>query len=164
MIADIHFRIINIMSFRFLNHCRKISVPSLSIIFEGLAISGGPLRKQTFTSTGSKGHSLWFAIGGFRFVLCVFVAFELACEQALRGAPAAGREKEGQLATRSMEFEYLYRKSRCEMLIGGDDMATRFPRWNCSYRAFKSRRNTDIEGEDERIRSHQHLIFAASAR
>ena len=31
------------------------------------------------------------------------------------------------------------------------NMATRFPRWNCSYRAFKSRRNTDIEGEDERI-------------
>ena len=72
-------------SFRFLNHCRKISVPSLSIIFEGLSLSGGPLRKQTFTSTGSKGHGLWFAIGGSRFVLCVFVAFELACEQALRG-------------------------------------------------------------------------------
>ena len=28
----------------------------------------------------------------------------------------------------------------------------------------ESRRNTDIEGEDERIRSRQHLIFAASAR
>ena len=32
----------------------------------------------------------------------------------------AGREKEGDLATTSMEFEYLYRKSRCEILIGGD--------------------------------------------
>ena len=50
------------------------------------------------------------------------------------------------------------------MLIGGDDMATRFARWNCSYRAFKYRRNPDIEGEDERIRSRQYLIFAASAR
>ena len=38
-------------------------------------------------------------------------------------------------------------------------MATRFPRWNCSYRAFKSRRNTDIEGEDQRVRSSQHLIL-----
>ena len=33
-------------SFRFLNHCRKISVPSLSIIFEGLALSSGPLRNR----------------------------------------------------------------------------------------------------------------------
>ena len=62
-------------------------------------------------------------IGGFGFVLCVFVAFELACEQALRGALVAGREKEGELATRSLEFEYLHRKSRCEMLIGGDDIS-----------------------------------------
>ena len=59
---------------------------------------------------------------GFRFVLCVFVAFELACKQALWGALAAGREKEGELATVSLEFEYLHRKSRCEMLIGGHDI------------------------------------------
>ena len=53
-------------------------------------LSSGPLRKQKFASIGSKGHGLSFAIGGFRFVLCVFVAFELACEQALWGALAAG--------------------------------------------------------------------------
>ena len=46
----------------------------------------------------------------------------LACEQALLGALAAGREKEGKLATTSLEFEYLHRKSRCEMLIGRDDV------------------------------------------
>ena len=45
----------------------------------------------------------------------------VACEQALRGALAAGREKEGKLATMSLEFEYLHRKSRCEMLTSGDD-------------------------------------------
>ena len=39
------------------------------------------------------------------------------------GAPATGQEKEGQLATTSLEFEYLHRKSRCEMLIGGDDIS-----------------------------------------
>ena len=33
----------------------------------------GPLRKQNFTLTGSKGHGLWFVIGGFRSVLCVSV-------------------------------------------------------------------------------------------
>ena len=33
----------------------------------------GPLRKQNFTSTGSKGHGLWLVIGGFRSVLGVSV-------------------------------------------------------------------------------------------
>ena len=33
----------------------------------------GPLRKQNFTLTGSKGHSLLFVIGGFRSILCVSV-------------------------------------------------------------------------------------------
>ena len=36
---------------------------------------------------------------------------------------AAGREKEGELATMSLEFEYLHRKSPCEMLMGGDDIS-----------------------------------------
>ena len=36
----------------------------------------------------------------------------LACEQALRSALAARREKEGELATTSLEFEYLHRKRR----------------------------------------------------
>ena len=47
----------------------------------------------------------------------------IACEQAHRGALAAEREKEGELATSSLEFEYQHRKSRCEMLIGGDDIS-----------------------------------------
>ena len=33
----------------------------------------------------------------------------------------AGRKKKGELATMSLEFEYLHRKSRCEMLVGGSD-------------------------------------------
>ena len=48
----------------------------------------------------------------------------LASEKALRGALAAGREKEGELAATSLEFEYLHRKSRCQDLIGGDDVIT----------------------------------------
>ena len=48
---------------------------------------------------------------------------EVACEQALRGALAARREKEGDLATTSLEFEYPHRKSRCKMLIGGYDIS-----------------------------------------
>ena len=34
---------------------------------------------------------------------------------------AAGQEKEGELATTSLK--YLHRKSRCEMLIGQDDIS-----------------------------------------
>ena len=33
----------------------------------------GPLRKQKFSSTGPKGHCLWFVIGGFRSVFWVSV-------------------------------------------------------------------------------------------
>ena len=50
------------------------------------------------------------------------ITSHLACEKALRGALAAVWEKEGELATTSLEFEYLHRKSRCDMLIGGDDI------------------------------------------
>ena len=52
-----------------------------------------------------------------------FSGGKLACEQALRGALAAEPEKEGEFATTSLEFEYLHRKSRCELLIGGDDIS-----------------------------------------
>ena len=44
----------------------------------------------------------------------------IAYEQALPGALAGGQEKEGELATTSLEFEYLHRKSRCKMLISND--------------------------------------------
>ena len=32
-----------------------------------------------------------------------------------------GREREGDLTTTSLEFDYLHRKKRCEMLFRGDD-------------------------------------------
>ena len=34
-----------------------------------------------------------------------------------------GREKEGELAFTSLQFEYLNRKCRSKMLIGGDDIS-----------------------------------------
>ena len=52
-----------------------------------------------------------------------FVDYTLACEQALLGALAERLEKEGELATTSLEFEYLHRKRRREMLSGGDDIS-----------------------------------------
>ena len=47
----------------------------------------------------------------------------IACEQALLGALVVGQEKEGERATMSLEFKYLHRKSRYEMLIGQDDIS-----------------------------------------
>ena len=46
----------------------------------------------------------------------------LACEQVLRDALAVGQVKEGELATTSLEFEYLHRKSQCKIMIGRDDI------------------------------------------
>ena len=56
-----------------------------------------------------------------RNVLVLYFIHILACEQTLWDALTSGREKE--LATQSLEFEYLHRKSQCEVLIGGDDIS-----------------------------------------
>ena len=48
----------------------------------------------------------------------------LSWEQAFQGTLAASREKEVELTTTSLEFEYLHQKSQCKMLIaiGRDDI------------------------------------------
>ena len=52
----------------------------------------------------------------------------------------AGREKERELATTSLEFEYLHRKSRCEMLIGGDDISNDVTTLGVCFHVFSSDR------------------------
>ena len=47
----------------------------------------------------------------------------LACEQAFWDVPLVWWEKEGELATTSLDYEFLHRKSPCKMLIGGDDVS-----------------------------------------
>ena len=47
----------------------------------------------------------------------------VACERALRGPLAVGWEKGGEVATMSLEFEYLHPKIQCEMLISRDDIS-----------------------------------------
>ena len=49
-------------------------------------------------------------------------------------AVAAGREKEGELATTALEFEYLHQKSQCKMLIGRDDISN-YP-WHMFFNVF----------------------------
>ena len=43
------------------------------VFFAALNRLSGPLQKENFTLTGSKGHGLGFVIGGFRSVLCLSV-------------------------------------------------------------------------------------------
>ena len=49
-----------------------------------------------------------------------------ALSNSAQGALAAGQEKEGELATTSLEFEYLRPKSLYEMLISRDDISNDF--------------------------------------
>ena len=65
-------------------------------------------------------------VTGMPEMTCMTRVTGITCEQVLWGAPEVGREKEGELATMSLEFECLHRKSRCEMLIGGDDISYDF--------------------------------------
>ena len=44
------------------------------VFFYAVNHLNGPIRKQYFTLTGSKGHGFWFVIGGFRSVFSGFVA------------------------------------------------------------------------------------------
>ena len=43
------------------------------MLFAAVNHLNGPLSKQNFTLTGSKGHGFLFVIGGFRSALCVSV-------------------------------------------------------------------------------------------
>ena len=60
----------------------------------------------------------------------------IACEQALRCNLVVGREKEGELTTTSLQFEYLHWKSRCEMLIGRDDISNDIITLGTCFHAF----------------------------
>ena len=51
-------------------------------LFAAVNHLNGPLRKQNFSLTGSKGYGLWFVIGGFWSVfLCFCVSRFVACDR-----------------------------------------------------------------------------------
>ena len=52
----------------------------------------------------------------------IIIARDPALRSALAGGGVGGGGKEGEVATTSLEFEYLHGKSRWEMLIGGYDI------------------------------------------
>ena len=80
---------------------------------------------------------------------------QVAYEQALRVALAAGREKKGELAR--LWNLILHRKSRCEMLIGGDDISNDvIALGTCFSRSFPlcadwRKSDSSVEGEPQRI-------------
>ena len=49
----------------------------------------------------------------------IVVQLKIAYEQVIRGALGAWRQKARELATTSLEFDYLHQKCQCKMLIGG---------------------------------------------
>ena len=51
----------------------EVQIQLTIVFFTAVNHLNGPLRRQNFTLTGSKGQGLWFVIGGFRSVLCVSV-------------------------------------------------------------------------------------------
>ena len=60
----------------YLNYCafhKHADFEFQIMFFAAVNHLNGPLRKQNFALTGSKGQGLWFVIGGFRSVLCVSV-------------------------------------------------------------------------------------------
>ena len=85
------------------------------------------------------------------------------------------REKEGELATTSLEFEYLHRKSPCEMLIGGDYISNDVINlgacfhvfWNvCLHsRSFPFPSHSSVDGEPQgncRRNSNSRNVIASS--
>ena len=55
-----------------------------------------------------------------KFDISRLTSFSLQASSPGRSDSGAGK---GKRATTSLEFKYLHRKSRCEMLIGGDDIS-----------------------------------------
>ena len=92
---------------------------------------------------------------------------KLACEQALPGALAAKQEKGGELVTTSLEFEYLHRKSRCEMLVTLAMCCSKFFLHSRSILLHTDWRKSDssVDGEPQgnwRWNSHSRDIVASS--
>ena len=63
---------------------------------------------------------------------CFSIDQNITCEQALLDSLAVGWEKEGELATTSLEFEYPY----WETLIGGDDISNEIVTLACVFLMF----------------------------
>ena len=76
---------------------------------------------------------------------------KLACEQALRGALVEGREKEGELANTSLEFEYWHQKSRYKRLIGRDNCFSMFVCIRAPFPLLADWRKSDssVDGEPQ---------------
>ena len=66
----------------------------------------------------------------------IVVQLIIAYEQVLQGALAAVWQKERELATTSLEFDYLHQKSQCKMLIGGMTLVMLLLPSACAFTCF----------------------------
>ena len=94
------------------SHMRILKYKSqLTIAFFAAANHlNGPFRKQNFTLMGSKGHGLWFVIGGFRSFLRVSVFQGSLLVIVIMNDASGKRNCEGGFWT--LEFACLWKRSK----------------------------------------------------
>ena len=108
----------------------------------------GPLGKQKFTPTGSKGHGLWFVIGVFWSVLCV-------SDSVFQGSLLLNFGVCVFSCFRSFSSQFLYLLTKIRQVASLDSKG--------EYSASKSRRNTDMGGWKQINTFPTTFNFAASA-
>ena len=119
---------------------------------EGSALSSRPLRKQKFTSTGSKGHGLWFVnfdpFWGYLLLLNFRVRVCLKSAMSFPALCLVNREdlRFDVLLVLLCDVNFSPFISQVFLAFLLKHGKFRLPRLNCSYRASTSRRNTDMGG------------------
>ena len=81
-------------------------------LVRGYRLSVGPLGKHLFTSMSSKGHGLWFVIGGFQSFRCASVFQCLSCDHNLLWLMAAKKCNRPIIL-----FQYIRNKTKINVLF-----------------------------------------------
>ena len=136
---------------------------------EGSVLSSGPFRKQNFTSTGSKGHGLWFGTGGLRSVLCAFVALNFRVHLFLKsmvGLPALCLVDRGDLCFDVLLWKINFSHFSSHVFLPPyRNMASLDSQGEIVPIELPNPEETQVwEGENKSVHSRQHFNFVASAR
>ena len=108
---------------RLYRNCKSTGAEMRPVIASGTCRSA---TGQFFSLSLVTVPEIFANVNSFHFPSVSKVANENWKTTSLRASSpgrSGGGGKEGELATTSLEFEYLHRESRCEMLIGGDDIS-----------------------------------------
>ena len=135
---------------------------------EGSVLSSGPLGKQNFASTGSKGHGLWFVTGGLWSVLCVFIALNFRAHVFLNstvGLPAPCLVDCEDLCFDVLLCDINFSTFSDVFLPSYWNMASLDSQGDVVPIELPNPEEMQIwEGENKSVHSRQHFNFAGSAR